>query len=84
MSRRPIEEVLPGASLEPLLDKTEDGAKLSFDAAFLLIRCKLPDGSATWSFRTTRPGLSNEELLGQLLIQFDLLKRSLLAEWEVD
>jgi hypothetical protein len=73
--RVPIEQVLPGMAIHPL----ESGeVPLS---AFVLVKLLDRDGDPTWSFRTTEAP-NREELLGALTVQLDLLRKSLLKEWD--
>ena len=51
-------------------------------SAFMVVKVLDEDGSPGWSFRTTEP-MNNEEVLGALVIQVELLKRTLLADWEI-
>jgi len=72
--RQPIETVLPGFRLHPL----EPGwTPLQ---AFVLVKALDEQGEAGWSFRTSE-SLNLEELLGALIIQTDLLRKRLLANW---
>lgn len=72
----PLSEALPGLRIHPF----EDGAVPL--GAYMLVKLLDGDGDPTWSFRTTeRP--NKEELLGALMVQVDLLRRSLADEWDV-
>jgi hypothetical protein len=51
-------------------------------SAFVLVKVLDSDGSPSWSFRTTEPP-NREELLGALTVQVDLLRKSLLDDWEL-
>ena len=78
-TKLPIDQALPGITLDPL--DLEPGEQVDF--VFVLARTRDADGDAAWSFRTSSPP-NHEELLGALQIQVELLKRQLLAEWDVD
>lgn len=75
--RIPLADALPGMGIHPL----EDGEVPI--SAFLLIKLLDEDGDPSWSFRTTEAP-NQEELLGALMIQVDLLKASLLSDWDAD
>jgi len=75
--REPLESVLPGLRIHPL----EEGDQPV--EAFLLIKCREPDGDIAWAYRTTAAP-NREELLGALLVQADILRRELVREWESD
>ncbi len=50
-------------------------------AAFLLIKTKVNESAEeSWVYRNT-PGMNLEELLGSLLIQVELLKKTLVESW---
>lgn len=74
--RIPIEQVLPGMGLHPF----EEGEVPL--AAFVLAKVLDREGNPGWSFRTTEPP-NREELLGALVVQVELLKASLVQDWEV-
>ncbi len=78
-TKLPIDQALPGVTLDPL--ELEPGERVDF--VFVLARTKDADGDTAWSFRTSSPP-NDEELLGALQVQVELLKRRLLAEWDVD
>jgi hypothetical protein len=73
--RLPIAEVLPGMAIHPL----EDGwTPLE---AFVLVKSLDEHGQSSWSYRTThRP--NREELLGALIVQTDLIRSELGAQWD--
>jgi hypothetical protein len=73
--RKPIGEVLPGLTLHPLQDSWTP-----LDA-FVLIKSLDADGESSWSFRTTSK-LNLEELLGELMVQTEVLRRRLVDRWE--
>lgn len=75
--RRPIGELLRGLEMVPL----EEGATPIM--AFVVVKYLDADGEATWAFRATSAP-NKEELLGELQVQCDLLRRSLVREWEAD
>lgn len=50
------------------------------DTAWMLIKMRDSDGGINWCWRS--PGISNqEELLGALLVQVELLKQRLVDDW---
>lgn len=68
---------MPGLSIHPI-DGDADAV-----SAFMVVKVRYENGDHGWSFRTTeRP--NHEEVLGALTIQVELLKQSILKEWEVD
>jgi hypothetical protein len=72
--RMPISTVLPGVRLHPL----EYGARPTF--VFALIKYQDAEGEG-WSYRTS--GAPNrEELLGALNVQYEVLKRELMRDWD--
>jgi hypothetical protein len=76
-TRRPIADVLPGFTIHPL----EVGwTPLQ---AFVLIKSLDDSGDASWSYRTSEQ-LNLEELLGALTVQVELLRRSLISEWDTN
>ena len=75
--RVPIEDVLSGVTIHPL---DEDEVVVG---AFVLIKVLDKDGDVGWSFRTSEPP-NKEELLGALTVQVDLVRKSLLSDWDVD
>lgn len=52
-------------------------------SAFVLVKLLDEDGDPGWSFRTTEVP-NREELLGALTVQVDLLRASLVSNWDVD
>lgn len=74
--RIPIEQALPGMAIHPF---DEGEVPLS---AFVLVKVLDAEGNPTWSFRTTEPP-NREELLGALTVQVDLLRKSLVEDWEL-
>lgn len=72
--REPIGSVLNGFGIHPL----EKGDTVL--EAFILIKILDEQGNSSWSFRTTSEP-NNEELLGALLVQVDVLRRSLTDAW---
>lgn len=75
--RIPIEDVLTGASIRPLQEKDV------FISAYVLIKHFDENGDPTWTTRTTETP-NDEELYGALLLQAELIKRSMLADWDVE
>lgn len=51
-------------------------------AATLLIKCTDADGNDAWSYRTSEEYVSDEELLGALVLRTEVLKRQLLEDVE--
>jgi hypothetical protein len=73
--RRPIEEVLPGMQIHPL-----DPGWTPLEA-FVLIKSLDESGDTAWAYRAThRP--NREELLGDLIVQTDILRKELVEGWE--
>ena len=70
-------ELVEGIKVYPL------DADLEVVEAFMLLKCKDPTGGLGWSFRKTS-GVSNEELLGALEVQKQLVLSTLLEDWTVD
>ncbi len=62
-------EVLP---LEPGVQVAE---------ALLVLKVRTPDGDLLWSYRKTS-GMSDEELLGMLVILRRLVESTILKDWE--
>ncbi len=75
--RRPIDAVLPGFELDLLPQ-----GWTPLDGVFL-IKCLNPEGKALWSLRFT-DGINEHELLGALLLQTDMLRKDMLADWADD
>lgn len=50
-------------------------------AAILLVKTLDQDGLEGWSYRTT-DGLTEEEMLGALVVRTEMAKQNLLAEFE--
>lgn len=74
--RIPIEQALPGMAIHPF----DDGeVPLS---AFVLAKVLDREGNPAWSFRTTEPP-NREELLGALIVQVDLLRKSMVEGWDL-
>lgn len=73
--RVPAEAVLKGLELHPL-----DAGWTPLEA-FVLIKSLDEDGEVTWAYRTTHR-LNREELLGALMVQVDVLRKELRAEWD--
>lgn len=70
--RTPIGDALPGMEIHALKDPA--------DFVFVLARTKDADGSG-WCYRRSAAP-NREELLGALMIQAEILKREIAAEWE--
>ena len=71
----PIEEVLPGAMLMPLPEGDE------VVTVYVLVKSRDAEGLTGWSWRS--PEIVNqEELLGALVSQTDLLRDQMLKQWE--
>jgi len=68
--QRPIAEALTGLTVHPLPDGWTPLA------AAVMILCLDDNGDPTWAFRNTQ-GLSEEELLGALVVRTDLLRHEL-------
>lgn len=75
--RLPIGDVLPGFTLFTLPD-----ACVPIDA-FVLIKALDADGRPTWAVRCS-DGLNDEELLGALVVQVDLVRSRLRRDWSID
>ena len=74
-TRVPLDHALPGLEVHPL---QPDWTPVE---ALLLVKCLDEEGSPTWAYRTTSR-LNDEELLGVLTVQAELVKRRLAAQWE--
>jgi hypothetical protein len=72
-----LADALPGLAIHPLQDGDIPVS------AFMVIKVLDEEGSPSWSFRTTE-AFNKEELLGALIIQVELVKASLLKDWEGD
>ena len=70
----PIGEVLRGLTVTPL---PESWSPLE---VLCMVKCLGDDGSPKWALRMTG-GINEEELLGALTIEVDLLKRDMLNNW---
>lgn len=75
--RIPLADALPGMGIHPLADGEVPVS------AFMVIKMLDEDGAPSWCFRTTEV-MNKEETLGALVIQVELLKNSLVADWDVD
>lgn len=75
--RLPIGEVLPGVTFVPLPEGHEAVT------VYLLIKTSRPDGDTEFDWSWRSPEIINqEELLGALISQTDLLRRQMLSQWE--
>lgn len=68
-------EMLAGLEVFPL----EPGVQVA--EALLVLKVRMPDGDLQWSFRKTS-GMSDEELLGMLVIMRRLVESNILEDWE--
>lgn len=75
----PIGEVLPEAKILPLPDGHEAVT------VFVLAKTHNPDGDTQfeWCWRSPED-VNQEELLGALISQTDLLRQQMLRQWDVD
>ncbi len=73
----PIEEVLPGFKVYGIPEKWT-----SLDA-IVLVKCYTKDGDTSWVFTKTE-NINEEELLGALVVQTDLLRQSLVESFRFD
>lgn len=73
--RVPLDSALPGLEVHPL---QQDWTPVE---AVLLVKCLDDEGAPTWAYRTTGR-LNDEELLGVLTVQAELVKRRIAAQWE--
>ena len=79
MSERvPIGDALSGLTIHDL----DEGETVV--GAFILLKVLDAEGDVTWSFRNTESSTNREELLGALSVQVELLKHSLVDDWDVD
>ena len=76
-TRRPIADVLPGFTIHAL---DEGWTPLQ---AFVLIKSLDDSGDTSWSYRISEQ-LNLEELLGALTVQVELIRRSLISEWDTN
>lgn len=72
--RRPIGDVLAGLEIPPL----EPGDTPV--EAFVLVKVLTADGHTSWSSRPTNM-LNDEELLGALIVQAEVLRHRLTSYW---
>lgn len=71
----PLNDVFPGARLAPL----PEGC--AAETVFVFVKVRWDDGTGQWLWRS--PGITNqEELLGALIMQVEVLKEQLLESWE--
>ena len=71
---QPTYEVLPGVHLV----MPPDG---EIETVFVLTKVRFEDGTSAWSWQS--PGITNqEELLGALIMQVEVLTSSMLDDWE--
>lgn len=71
----PIGDVFPGVHLAGLPDDCV------VETLFVFSKLRLDDGTSVWQWRS--PGITNhEELLGALIMHTEMLKASLLEDWE--
>ncbi|SDM96965.1 hypothetical protein [Allokutzneria albata] len=75
--RKSIGEVLHGVELFPLPKGWTPVEALT------VVKCMDPNGQMTWCTRRTS-GINDEEMLGSMMLQIELLKRDMLADWEND
>ena len=73
--RVPLQAALPGLEVHPL---QPDWTPIE---ALVLVKCLDEHGVPTWAYRTTSK-LNDEELLGVLVAQAELVKRRIAAQWE--
>ena len=75
--RLPIGEVLPGVTFVPLPEGHEAVT------VYLLMKTRNPDGDTEFNWSWRSPEIVNqEELLGALISQTDLLRQQMLNQWE--
>ena len=72
--RRPVGEVLQGLDVLPL------PTGWTPMEAFVVVKCLDESGHATWCTRTTSR-MNDEELLGALVLQTEMVKREMLGDW---
>lgn len=73
----PIEDVLPGARILDLPEGT------SWVGLLILVRTRDESGQPGWSVRRTE-GLTDEELLGMVTVQADMLRERALSHGRVE
>lgn len=79
MSERvPIGDALAGLTIHDF-DKGE-----TVVGAFILLKVLDAEGDVTWSFRNTESSPNREELFGALCVQVEMLKHSLVDDWDWD
>lgn len=77
LERLPIGEVFPGVTLARL----PDGCVV--ETVFVFAKARLEDGTTAWWWQSPGAGITNqEELLGALIMQVEVLKASMLEDWE--
>ena len=74
---RPIEQVLGGIRLHPFDDDP------IIETVYVLAKLMNKDGQSYWDHRVTGD-VNREEMLGVLQIQTDLLRKSLVGEWDIE
>jgi hypothetical protein len=75
--RQPVGEVLRGLDVLALPD-----GWTAIEGAFL-VKCLDDEGHAMWALRSSS-GINDEELLGALLVQLDVLRKDIVATREED
>ncbi|MGN6333461.1 MAG: hypothetical protein ACTHOD_17745 [Motilibacteraceae bacterium] len=75
--RLPIDRVLPGMGLHALPD---GHTPLE---AFVIITSLDREGEVSWAFRTTHVP-NQQEILGALIEQSDVLRHRMVRQWDVD
>lgn len=74
---RPLSEVFPDVLIPPL----PDGCVT--ETLFIFSKARFDDGTAAWYWQSPGAGITNqEELLGALIMQVEVLKSELLNSWE--
>ncbi|MCO1580893.1 MULTISPECIES: hypothetical protein [unclassified Crossiella] len=76
-TRQSVGQVLRGLELFPLPDGWTPIEALA------VVKCLDASGTPTWCTRRTA-GINDEELLGTMVLQSELLKRDILSDWEDD
>ena len=73
----PLSEVFPDVQMAPL----PDGCVT--ETVFVFSKARFDDGTTAWYWRSPGAGVTNqEELLGALIMQVEVLKAELLDSWE--
>lgn len=74
---KPVEQVLGGILLHPFEDDP------IIETVYVLAKLMDKDGHSYWDHRVTG-NANREEMLGVLQIQTDLLRKTLVGDWDIE